>query len=181
MYIAAIPNRSSPPAMLLRESDRQAGKGKSHTVANLTRWPADKIEAFRRVLRGETLVPVNEALVVERTLPHGHVLAVLGTLRRLGLERVLHSRPRRQRALVVAMIVARILDPRSKLATARGLDDETAIPVGIAALSSLGEELGLGDTDADELYEAMDWLLPRQAAIEKKLAKKHLQDGALIL
>ena len=181
MYIATIPNRSSPPAILLRESYRQAGKVKTHTVANLTRWPADKIEAFRRVLRGETLVPVNEALVVERTLPHGHVLAVLGTLRRLGLERVLHSRPRRQRALVVAMIVARILDPRSKRATARGLDDETSIPVGIAALSSLGEELGLGDADADELYEAMDWLLPRQAAIEKKLAKKHLQDGALIL
>ncbi len=174
MYIATIPNRSSPPAILLRESYRQAGKVKTHTVANLTRWPADKIEAFRRVLRGETLVPVNEALTVERTLPHGHVLAVLGTLRRLGLERVLHSRPSRQRALVVAMIAARILDPRSKLATARGLDGETA-------LSSLGEELGLGDADADALYEAMDWLRPRQAAIEKKLAKKHLQDGALIL
>ena len=181
MYIATIPNRSSPPAILLRESYRQAGKVKSRTVTNLTRWPAEQVESFRRVLRGETLVSVHEALVVERTLPHGHTLAVLGTLRRLGLERVLHSRPSRQRTLVVAMIAARILDPRSKLATARGLDDETAIPVGIAALSSLGEELGLGDTDADELYEAMDWLLPRQAAIEKKLAKKHLQDGSLVL
>ncbi len=174
MYIATIPNRSSPPAILLRESYRQAGKVKSRTVTNLTHWPAERIEAFRRVLRGETLVPVNEALVIERTLPHGHVVAVLGTLRRLGLERILHSRPRRQRALVVAMIVARILDPRSKLATARGLDDETA-------LSSLGEELGLDDVDADTLYEAMGWLLPRQAAIEKKLAKQHLQDGALVL
>ena len=174
MYIATIPNRSSPPAILLRESYRQAGKVKTRTVTNLTQWPAEQIETFRRVLRGETLVPVNEALVIERTLPHGHVVAVLGTLRRLGLERILHSRPSRERALVVAMIVARILDPRSKLATARGLDDETA-------LSSLSEELGLGDNDADALYEAMDWLRPRQAAIEKKLAKKHLQDGALVL
>ena len=181
MYIATIPNRSSPAAILLRESYRQAGKVKTRTVTNLTHWPAERVEAFRRVLRGETLVPVNEALTVERTLPHGHTLAVLGTLRRLGLERVLHSRPSRaipagidHRTLVVAMIAARILDPRSKLATARGLDDETA-------LSSLGDELGLDDVDADALYEAMDWLRPRQAAIEKKLAKKHLQDGALVL
>jgi len=174
MYIAEIPNRSSPPAILLRESYRQAGKVKTRTLANVTHWPAEPIEAFRRVLRGETLVPANEALVVDRTLPHGHVLAVLGTLRRLGLERILHSRPSCARTLVVAMIVARILDPQSKLATARGLDDETA-------LNSLGEELGLGDADADALYEAMDWLLPRQAGIEKRLAKKHLQDGALVL
>ena len=165
MYIAEIPNRSSPPAILLRESYRQAGKVKTRTLANVTHWPAEQIEAFRRVLRGETLVPANEALVVDRTLPHGHVLAVLGTLRRLGLERILHSRPSRARTLVVAMIVARILDPQSKLATARGLDDETA-------LNSLGEELGLGDADADALYEAMDWLLPRQAGIEKRLAKQ---------
>ena len=93
MYIATIPNRSSPAAILLRESYRQAGKVKTRTVTNLTHWPAERVEAFRRVLRGETLVPVHEALTVERTLPHGHTLAVLGTLRRLGLERVLHSRP----------------------------------------------------------------------------------------
>ncbi len=174
MYVATIPNRSSPPAILLRENYREGGKVKTRTLGNVTHWPAEKVESLRRVLRNETLVPVHEALAIERTLPHGHVVAVLGTLRRLGLERTLHSRPSRERALVVAMIVARILDPRSKLATARGLDDETA-------QSSLGEELGLGDADADALYEAMDWLGQRQAAIEKKLAKKHLQDGALVL
>ncbi len=137
MYVAEIPNRSSPPAILLRESYREGGKVKTRTLANLSRWPPEQIEALRRVLAGETVVPVSEALVVERTLPHGHVLAVLGTLRRLGLERILHSRPGRERDGVVAMIVARILDPRSKLATARGLDDATAS-------SSPGEALGLG-------------------------------------
>ena len=115
MYIATIPNRSSPPAILLRENYRAGGKVKTRTLGNVTHWPAEKVQSLRRVLRNETLVPVHEALAIERTLPHGHVVAVLGTLRRLGLERTLHSRPSRERALVVAMIVARILDPRSKL------------------------------------------------------------------
>jgi hypothetical protein len=170
MYIARIPNRSSPPAFLLRESYRQGGKVKNRTLANLSHLPSRQIELLRRVLRGETLVGPEEALVVEGTLPHGHVEAVLGMVRKLGIESLLSSRRSRQRDLVVAMIVARVLFPCSKLATTRQWQTTT-----------LGEELGVADADADELYAALDWLWARQASIEQKLAARHLPEGSLVL
>ncbi len=174
MYIESVPNRSSPPAILLRESYREDGKVKKRTLANLTHWPADKLEGLRRVLRNETLVSPDDAFDIVRSLPHGHVAAVLGTLRHLQLDKFIGSRRSRERDLVVAMIAARVLDPRSKLATARGLTDETAA-------STLGKALSLGSTDEDELYEAMDWLLPRQGKIETALAARHLAEGTLVL
>ena len=173
MYIATIPNRSSPPAILLRESFREGRKVKNRTLANLSRWPRAQVESFRRVLRGETLVTPGEAFEIVRTRPHGHVAAVLGTMRRLELPALLGPSGR-NRDLVESMIAARILDPRSKLATAESLRSETLH-------STLGEILGVAQTEEDELYEAMDWLLERQAPIEKALAKRHLHDGTLVL
>ena len=174
MYIATIPNRSSPPAILLRESYRQDGKVKSRTLANLTHWPPSQREALRRVLRGEPLVAPGDACEIIRSLPHGHVVAVLGTLRHLGLEQLIAPKKSRPRALVTAMIVARILAPQSKLATARSLGYDTA-------LTSLGQTLGVESADAHELYDAMDWLLPRQPQIEAALAQRHLAEGTLAL
>jgi hypothetical protein len=174
MYIAVVRNRSSPPALLLRESYRSNGKVCSRTLANLTRWPAQKVEAFRRLLNDETLTSVADAFHIERSLPHGHVLAVLGTLRRLGLDRLSASTPSPQRSRVLAMIVARVIDPRSKLATARGLADESAF-------STLAAELKVSQADEDELYEALDWLVQRQPRIEAKPAARHLKDGTLVL
>jgi hypothetical protein len=181
MYIATVPNRSSPPAILLRESYREGKKVKTRTLTNLTGWPAEKIQALRRVLADEPILPVvmgggkgSDPFEIQRSLPHGHVAAVLGTLRRLGLERIVASRPGADRDLVMAMIVARVIDPRSKLATARGLGSETAF-------TSLGEALGVSAAREDDLYAAMDWLLPRQAAIEKALAARHLAEHTLVL
>lgn len=175
MYIESVANRNSPPCILLRESYRQGGKVRKRTLANLTHWPAEVVEALRRALRDDTGVQsLEQAVEVVRSRPHGHVAAVLGALRRCGLERLLSARRCRERDAVVAMIVARILDPRSKLATARGLNGETLS-------SSLGELLGLQDADADELYAALDWLLQRQERIENALAKRHLVERALVL
>jgi Transposase DDE domain len=174
MYIATIPNRSSPPAILLRESYRQGGKVKSRTLANLTHWPPVQLDALRRVLRGEVLVAPEEAFEIVRSLPHGHVAAVLGTVRRLGFDHLIAAKPSRYRALVLAMIAARILDPQSKLATARGLGLDTAS-------TSLGHTLGVEAADADALYTAMDWLLRRQPQIEAALAARHLREGTLAL
>ena len=133
MYVAKVPNRSSPPAFLLRESYRQDGKVKSRTLANITNWPAKKIDMLRRVLKGETLVPVGQSpgpggagFEILRGLPRGHVAAVLGALRHLKMEPMLDSKKTPWRDLAVAMIVARVIDPQSKPATARGLGDETA-------------------------------------------------------
>jgi Transposase DDE domain len=174
MYIATIPNRSSPPAILLRESYRQGGKVKSRTLANLTHWPRAQLAALRRVLRGEVLVAPEEAFEIVRSLPHGHVAAVLGTVRRLGVDHLIAAKTSGYRALVLAMIVARILDPQSKLATARGLGLDTAS-------TSLGHTLGVEAADADALYTAMDWLLRRQPRIEVALATRHLSEGTLAL
>ena len=175
MYIATVPNRSSPPAILLRESFREGSKVRTRTLANLSHWPKAQIEALRGVLKGATSVAVlEEAFEVTRSRPHGHVAAVLGMLRRLGLERLLAPRRSRERDLCVAMIVARILDPRSKLALSRQLGPEQLS-------STLGESLELGGVDEDELYEAMDWLLPRQVRIEEQLARQHLGEGSLVL
>jgi hypothetical protein len=174
MYIDVVPNRTSPPAVLLRESYRVGKQTKKRTLANLSMLPPEAVEVLRRALRGETLVPAAEALEIERSRPHGHVAAVLGTLRRLGLEGLLAPRPSRERDLVVAMIVARVLDPGSKLATARGLGTETGF-------NTLAENLELGEANVAELYSAMDWLLERQPRIEAKLAERELSDGTLIL
>src|SRR6266481_3032107 len=164
MYVERIPNRNSPPAILLRESYRDGDKVKKRTLANLSDWPSAKIEALRRVLRDEAVAPTDQqALSVLRSLPHGHVAAALGTLRKLGLDRLLSQggrQPHREVALCIAMAVARLIDPASKLATARGLDDETAT-------CSLGQEIELGAVDEQELYEALDWLVGQQGRIEQ--------------
>jgi transposase len=174
MYIAEIPNRNSPPAFLLRESYREGGKVKNRTLANLSSLPIEQIQLIRRVLKNEKLVPAQDAFEIKRGHPHGHVAAVLGMLRKLGLDHWLDPQPSRQRRLVEAMIVARVLVPASKLATARLLAKATAA-------SSLGTILEVEKLDEDDLYEALDWLLKRQPVVERKLAHKHLQDGCLVL
>ena len=174
MYIESVPNRSSPPAVLLRESYRDGRRVKKRTLANLSKLPHAAIDVLRRVLRGEQLVNPDDAFTCVRSLPHGHVAAVLGTLQQLGLHTLIGRGASRLRDLVVALIVARVIDARSKLATARALAPESAV-------STLGELLGLGGVDPHELYEAMDWLVERQAAIEQRLAKRHLREHTLVL
>ena len=175
MYIDTVPNRNSPPAILLRESYRQDGQVRKPTLCNLSDWSPAHIEGLRGVLKGGTVIPAGQdALSVTRSLPHGHVAAALGTARKIGLDRILGPAGNRCRDLVLAMLTGRILDPVSKLAAARTLSPATAS-------SSLGEALGLGDVTDAELYAALDWLLERQAAIETALAKRHLQNGTLVL
>lgn len=175
MYIDIVPNRSSPPAVLLRESYRdEEGKPQKRTLGNLSALPDDAVRVLRRVLRGETLLSADEAFEIVRSRPHGHVAAVVGTMNRLGIPELLSTRKHPKRQLVLAMIAARILDPCSKLATAQRLSDDT---LG----SSLGEVLGVGQADADDLYEALDWLYRSQARIETKLADRHLVDGQRVL
>jgi transposase len=175
MYIEAVPNRNSPPAILLRESYRHEGKVRKRTLCNLSNWSAAHVEGLRGVLKGGTVIPTEQdAFTVTRSLPHGHVAATLGTARKIGLDRILGPDGNRCRDLVLAMLVGRILDPVSKLAAARTLSPETAA-------SSLGEALGLGCVGDAELYAALDWLLERQAAIETALARRHLQNATLVL
>jgi transposase len=143
-------------------------------LGNLSHLPEHTVELIRRSLKGEVLVGAEQSLEIVRSLPHGHVAAVLGTVRRLGLPSVLSARRTRERDLVIAMIVARVLEPCSKLATSRGLVEETAS-------SSLGSTLELGRVDEEELYGAMDWLLSRQGRIENSLAQRHLSEGSLVL
>jgi len=160
-------------AHLLRRTYRQDGKVKHETLGNLSHLPPHAIEAVRRSLRGEHLVAIDECFEIVRSLPHGHVAATLGSLRNLSLDKLLGSRRCRERDLVTAMIVARIVEPNSKLATGRAVHRDTAH-------STLGELLGLQDAESDELYAAMDWLLSRQRRIEAALAKRHLH-GTLVL
>jgi transposase len=175
MYIEAVPNRNSPPAILLRESYRHHGKVRKRTLCNLSDWSPAHVEGLRGVLKGGTVIPPEQdAFTITRSLPHGHVTAALGTARKIGLDRILGPDGNRCRDLVLAMLVGRILDPVSKLAAARTLSPATAS-------SSLGEALGLGEVDDDELYAALDWLLERQAAIETALARRHLHNGTLVL
>ena len=174
MYVDVVPNRNSPPAVLLRESYRDAGRSRKRTLANLSKLPDAAIEAVRRVLRGDRLVTPEEAFTCVRSLPHGHVAAVLGTLKRLGLHTLIARGASRARDLVLALITARVIDPRSKLATARALAPETAA-------STLGRMLELDDVAPQELYAAMDWLLERQAGIEQRLAQRHLREHTLVL
>jgi hypothetical protein len=175
MYIESVPNRNSPPAILLRESYREHGRVRKRTLCNLSDWPTAHVEGLRGVLKGGTVIAAErDAFTVTRSLPHGHVAAALGTARKIGLDRILGPDGDRCRDLVLALLVSRILDPASKLATARALSPATAT-------SSLGEMLRLGAVDEDELYIALDWLLERQPAIETALAKRHLNSGTLVL
>jgi len=177
MYVATVPNRNSPPAILLRESYREKDKVRTRTLANITHLGPQKIEALRQALSGSPPAagsPLPDSFRIARSLPHGHVAAVLGCLRNLQLDAILDPLSCRQRELVIAMIVARIIEPASKLATARGLHTDTLH-------HSLGEVLQLDSADETELYQAMDWLLPRQARIEQQLAQRQLSNGGLVL
>jgi Transposase DDE domain len=176
MYVTRVPNRGSPPAVLLRESYRENGKVKTRTLANLSRWPGHKVDKLERALKG--LPPagwdLSEAFEITRSLPHGQVAAVLGAARRLGVEELIDPTPSRNRDLVLAMLTATVIAPASKLATARGLRAETAT-------SSLGAVLDVACCDEDDLYAAMDWVLARKDAIEQALAARHLANGTLVL
>jgi Transposase DDE domain len=174
MYIARVPNRNSPPAILLRESYRAGNKVKTRTLANLSRWPEAKIQALAGVLKAEPMASPADRFEIERSLPHGHVSAVLGMARKLGLDRLLPHRPTRLAKLALAMIVARVVEPAPKLATARQLSEATAA-------HSLGAVLELGSVDEDELYLALDLLLAAQPKIETALARRHLKGGCLVL
>ncbi|WP_375327679.1 IS1634 family transposase [Microcystis sp. BLCC-F210] len=177
MYIEKVPNRNSPPAVLLRESYREGDQVKKRTLANLSKLPDDIIDNLKLALKGATL-SMNEGIPnhfeVIRSLPHGHVMAILETIKKLGLDKIISEKSSRIRNLVVAMIVARIINPKSKLATARGFNSETCS-------QSLGQLLDLEKADEDELYNALDWLLEKQEKIEKHLALKHLESGTLVL
>jgi transposase len=173
MYVVTIPNQSSRPAILLRESYREDGRVKNRTLANLSDWAPGRIAALQAALRGERLARVEDTQIL-RSLPHGHVAAVLGTARGIGLDQLLADAPERQRDLALALIVQRLIDPAAKLATSRALDETTAI-------NSLGATLGLGEVHVNELYATLDWLGTVQPAIEDALARRHLQDGTLVL
>ncbi len=172
MYITVIPNRNSPPAVLLRESFREDGVVKNRTLANLSDWAPERVEAFRVLLKGGSLATGAEPEVVA-SLAHGHVAAVLGMVRALEVDKLLHGR-RRMRELTLALVMGRILEPSSKLSLAQGLQPG-------AEHSTLGQELGLGEVDENEFYEAMDWLVDRQPKIEAELAKRHLGEGCTVL
>ncbi len=177
MYIERVPNRNSPAAVLLRESYREEGKVRKRTLANLSKLPSEVVDNMRLALKGATAVNLEQLpdiFQVIRSLPHGHVAAVLGTINKLKLPQLIDDKKSRKRDLVVAMIVSRIINPGSKLATVRGVRAETAN-------SSLGEILGLEHGDKDEYYQAIDWLLSKQVKIENALGSRHLEDGSLIL
>ena len=170
MYISRIPNRSSPPAILLRESYREKGKVKTRTLANLSKLPGDAISLLKRFLAGERFVATNEAFQCVHSWQHGHVQAVRDAMKRLGFDRLISARSCPERERVIAMVAARILAPESKLATTRWWDTTT-----------LPRLLALGGSDEEDLYAAMDWLLERQERIEVRLAKRHLGADALVL
>jgi len=170
MYIETIPNRNSRPAVLLREGKREGKRVVKKTLLNLTNWPTNVVEGLRRLLAGETLANVDDVFSIVESRPHGHVEAILGTIRKLGLERLIAFEHSRKRDLVVAMIVARLIDPCSKLAATRQWHS-----------TSLAREMQVEDADEDELYDALDWLLARQKQIEKKLGRRHLSEGATVM
>ena len=170
MYVTAVPNRGHKPTILLRESYREDGKVKNRTLANLSKLPPDALEAVKRVLSGEALVPAAEAFTVERSAQHGHVEAVLTAIRRICLDRLLASHKCPERELILVLVIARLLAPSSKLSTTRWW-----------TTTSLPDLFGLDDVNENDLYRAMDWLLARQPKIERKLAKRHLSTGGLVL
>ena len=174
MYIESIPNRNSPPCILLREDHREGRKVVKKTLANLSKWPPHVVEGLRVLVKGGRVAGLEDGFSITRSLPYGQVAAVLGVLKRLGVHQLIASRGSRKRDMVVAMIADRIIDPKSKLATARGLREETGF-------SALAEQCNLGAVDEDDIYEAMDWLVARQGSIEEKLALRHLEEGTFVL
>ncbi len=174
MYIESVPNRNSPPCILLREDHREGRKVVKKTLANLSKWPEHIVQGLRVLIKGGVVGDLEGGFSITRSLPYGHVAAVLSVIKRLGLHQLIASRSSRKRDLVVAMIAARIMDPRSKLATARGFCKETSF-------SALAEECHLGTVDEDDIYEAMDWLVERQGRIEEKLASRHLEERTFVL
>lgn len=170
MHIDIVPNRNSRPAILLRESFREGKKVKKRTIANLSFLTIGQAEAFRLVLKGKKVAPVDELFKKLSSKHHGHIDAVLKTAKKLGLDKLISAKPCRERDIIIAVIVARICEPDSKLAMTRWWDDTT-----------LPDMLALDGVDEDDIYEAMDWLLSRQRRIEKKLAKRHLKDGDMVL
>ncbi len=190
MYVERVPNRHSPPAILLRESFRQNRRVKKRTLANLSHWPKDKVDALSAVLRNELRLSSQASnqdargspepsssrkdrspFRILRSLPHGHVKAVLQTVRKLGLDTIIAARRSSERDLVVGMIVARLLFPRSKLDTTVRWRNNC----------SLAQVLDIEETDENDLYAALDWVLKRKQKIEKKLADRHLSDGSSVL
>lgn len=174
MYIESVPNRNSPPCILLREDHREGRKVVKKTLANLSKWPSHIVEGLRVLIKGGVVGDLAGGFSITRSLPYGQVAAVLSVLKRLGMHQLIASRSSRNRDLIVAMIAARIIDPKSKLATARGLRKETSF-------NALAEECHLGAVDEDDIYEAMDWLAQRQGRIEEKLASRHLKEGTFVL
>ena len=181
MFIETVPNRNSSPAVLLRESYRDDhGRSQKRTLANLSKLPGDIIDSLKALLKGGTVIGTGPGeLEVERSLPHGHVAAALKMIRKIALDRLILSTAkdaasRRYCDLVVAMMIDRLIAPRSKLGFVRAVDEETAA-------SSLGAVLSLGKVKEHEAYEALDWLIERQNRIENGLAWRHLKDGVLVL
>jgi Transposase DDE domain len=170
MHIQSVPNRNASPTILLRESYRVGKQVRKKTLANLTHWPASLVETLRLALAGESLVPKEKVLRIERSKPHGHVDALLTFMRHIGLEKIISSTPSQERDLVMAMLVERLIHSSSKLATTRLWNSST-----------LAEEMGVEGNNANDLYAAMDWLLNRQERIEGKLAARHLQEGSYAL
>lgn len=166
MYVDVVPNRNSPPAVLLRESFRENGKVKKKTIANLSGCPPDLIDHIKRLLKGAVAVNPDDVFTIESSVGHGHVEAVVGTIKRIGLDSVIGSKACRERSLVLAMIAGQLIHPSSKVGSTR-----------LWPTTTLAEELGVSDADEYELYAAMDWLLGRKDRIEKKLAGKHLGEG----
>ena len=170
MFVDVVPNRQSPPAILLRETFREGTRTRKRTLANLSKWPAHKVDQLRRLLRDEVLLAPDEVFTVERSVPHGHVEAILMAIRQLGLDTLIAAKRCRERDLVLALIVERLLQPSSKLATTRLWDTTT-----------LGDALHVAHTDVNEVYAALDWLLARQPAIQQKLAARHLHEDGVAL
>ncbi|MGI6497179.1 MAG: IS1634 family transposase [Kiritimatiellia bacterium] len=170
MYIDIVPNRKSPPAILLRESCREGGRTVKRTLANLSMLPPEAVAALRAALKGEHLVEADSLFEIERSLPCGHVRAVRTAMSRLGMRDLVSSKPCPERDIVLAMIAQRIIEPGSKLETVSLFGDST-----------LAQEFGVQDVDENDLYAAMDWLAARQPFIERKLAGRHLAEGATVL
>jgi transposase len=170
MYIEKIPNRTSPPAILLRESWREGNKIRKRTIANLSEWDENLIAGLQKLLKGAAAVYPGEIFTINKSLPHGHVEAILGIVKQIGLDIIIGAKPSRKRDLVVALIIHQLIHPASKLSCVTTLNSTT-----------LGEELHIQEADENELYEAMDWLCARQQRIENKLAAKHLSNGGFAL
>ena len=173
MYVEIIKNRNSPPCILLRESYRANGRVMKRTLANLTHLPPYILKKFRAILKKSDEADTNDFDII-RSLPHGHVAAILGTIKKVGLDKIIFSKPSRERSIILALIADRIINPASKLNSIRNLSKETAS-------STLGKELGIENVTEKEVYSALDWIYARQCSIESSLAKMHLKDGVLLL